>query len=260
MQSYQRIVDAFHRGVIDAGAQSRILHVTQARDLGAAELAARFPVLVAPGAVRRVRRRPRPAARLRRGRRAPRGRHPHGLRRRGGARARRGRARSAPRARRACTTRSSPTCVGSRPRHGRRRIRGIRRRHRRALGRRAPRRRRRGARPLPAPAVRRLRRGDDQRTATGASPSSAACRRPASPRDLVRWAVPSAVADELAPPRELPVTVSSGTLPDGRRAWFVFNWSWTDTVVRVGRAVTDPYRRRPPSPRAPNSPSPHGRR
>ena len=47
--SYQRIVDAFHRGVVDAGAQSRILHVSQAHSLGAAELAARFPVLVAPG-------------------------------------------------------------------------------------------------------------------------------------------------------------------------------------------------------------------
>ena len=47
--SYQRIVDAFHRGVVDAGAQSRILHASQAHDLGAAGLAARFPVLIAPG-------------------------------------------------------------------------------------------------------------------------------------------------------------------------------------------------------------------
>src|SRR4029453_11420221 len=52
--------------------------------------------------------------------------------------------------------------------------------------------------------------------------------------------VPSAVADGLAPQRELPVTVSSGTLPDGRRAWFAFNWSWTDTVVRIARDVVDP--------------------
>ena len=56
----------------------------------------------------------------------------------------------------------------------------------------------------------------------------------------MRWAVPAAVADELAPGRELPVTVSSGTLPDGRRAWFAFNWSWTDTVVRLERDVVDP--------------------
>ena len=46
--SYTRIFDAFHRGVIDSGAQARILHTGQARELGAAELAARFPVLVAP--------------------------------------------------------------------------------------------------------------------------------------------------------------------------------------------------------------------
>ena len=46
--SYEHIVDAFHRGVVDSGRQSRILHVPQALALGAAELAARFPVLVAP--------------------------------------------------------------------------------------------------------------------------------------------------------------------------------------------------------------------
>ncbi|WP_040166490.1 beta-galactosidase [Microbacterium gorillae] len=46
--SYERIFDAFHRGVIDAGAQARILHVEQATALGADELVARHPVLVAP--------------------------------------------------------------------------------------------------------------------------------------------------------------------------------------------------------------------
>ncbi|MCJ1706210.1 beta-galactosidase [Microbacterium sp. VKM Ac-2923] len=49
-KSYEHIVDAFHRGILDAGGQSRILHVEQAAELGAAELAARFPVLVAAGA------------------------------------------------------------------------------------------------------------------------------------------------------------------------------------------------------------------
>ncbi|ROQ41079.1 beta-galactosidase [Frondihabitans sp. PhB188] len=46
--SYQHIVDAFHAGVIGAGAQARILHVAQAVAIGAAELVRRFPVLVAP--------------------------------------------------------------------------------------------------------------------------------------------------------------------------------------------------------------------
>lgn len=47
--SYEQIVDAFHRGVIDAGLQARILHIEQARELGAAALLERFPVLVAAG-------------------------------------------------------------------------------------------------------------------------------------------------------------------------------------------------------------------
>ncbi|MWV51365.1 beta-galactosidase (plasmid) [Rathayibacter sp. VKM Ac-2803] len=48
-ESYECIVDSFYRGVIDSGRQARILHVEQARDLGAAELAKRFPVVIAAG-------------------------------------------------------------------------------------------------------------------------------------------------------------------------------------------------------------------
>ncbi|MCM6761673.1 beta-galactosidase [Rathayibacter sp. ZW T2_19] len=48
-ESYERIVDSFSRGIVDAGGQSRFLHLEQARDLGAAELAHRFPVIVAAG-------------------------------------------------------------------------------------------------------------------------------------------------------------------------------------------------------------------
>ncbi|MEN2736438.1 beta-galactosidase [Microbacterium sp. X-17] len=48
-ESYEHIVDAFHRGVIDAGYQARILHVEQARALGGATLADRYPVLIAAG-------------------------------------------------------------------------------------------------------------------------------------------------------------------------------------------------------------------
>ncbi len=46
--SYLRIVDAFHLGVIKAGAQARILHAGQALAYGAEDLAQRFPVLIAP--------------------------------------------------------------------------------------------------------------------------------------------------------------------------------------------------------------------
>jgi beta-galactosidase len=49
LASYQRIVDAFHNGVIASGRQSRFMHVEQALTLGAAELARRHPVLVAAG-------------------------------------------------------------------------------------------------------------------------------------------------------------------------------------------------------------------
>lgn len=49
-ESYEQIVDAFHRGVIDAGGQTRILHVEQAEHLGAEALAERFPVIIAAGA------------------------------------------------------------------------------------------------------------------------------------------------------------------------------------------------------------------
>jgi beta-galactosidase len=48
-QSYETIVDAFHRGAVEAGRQTRFLHLGQAADLGAAGLAHRFPVLIAAG-------------------------------------------------------------------------------------------------------------------------------------------------------------------------------------------------------------------
>ncbi|MFI5060015.1 MAG: beta-galactosidase [Actinomycetales bacterium] len=47
--SYEHLVDAFYRGALDAGRQVRILHVEQAREAGARELARRFPVLIAAG-------------------------------------------------------------------------------------------------------------------------------------------------------------------------------------------------------------------
>ncbi len=48
-ESYEQIVDAFHRGIIDAGLQARILHMEQALELGAAALVERFPVMIAAG-------------------------------------------------------------------------------------------------------------------------------------------------------------------------------------------------------------------
>ena len=48
-ESYEHIFDAFHRGVVESGRQARVMHVEQARRLDPAELARRFPVLVAAG-------------------------------------------------------------------------------------------------------------------------------------------------------------------------------------------------------------------
>ncbi|MWB99728.1 beta-galactosidase, partial [Agromyces seonyuensis] len=48
-ESFERIADAFHRGVVETGRQARLLHLDQAAGLGAAELARRHPVLVAAG-------------------------------------------------------------------------------------------------------------------------------------------------------------------------------------------------------------------
>ena len=47
--SYQRIVDAHYRGLIEAGVQVRMMHARQLAAADPAELARRFPVLVAPG-------------------------------------------------------------------------------------------------------------------------------------------------------------------------------------------------------------------
>ncbi|GAA4484500.1 beta-galactosidase [Microbacterium panaciterrae] len=48
-ESYEHIMDAFHRGVIDAGYQARILHIEQAREVGPAALVEQYPVLIAAG-------------------------------------------------------------------------------------------------------------------------------------------------------------------------------------------------------------------
>jgi beta-galactosidase len=50
---------------------------------------------------------------------------------------------------------------------------------------------------------------------------------------VMRWAVPHRVADELAPERSIPVTITSGLTPDGTRAWFLVNWSGEEQHVRL---------------------------
>jgi beta-galactosidase len=56
---------------------------------------------------------------------------------------------------------------------------------------------------------------------------------------LMRWAVASRVADELAPARETPVTISSGSTSDGTRAWFIINWSGEEQHIDLLPAARD---------------------
>lgn len=48
-QAYEHLFDAFYGAVASVGAQARILHVEQARTMGAEELIRQFPVLIAAG-------------------------------------------------------------------------------------------------------------------------------------------------------------------------------------------------------------------
>lgn len=236
--SYQRIVDAFHRGVVDAGGQSRILHVSQAHDLGAAELAKQFPVLVAPALYVAS----DADLDLLRDYAAAGGHVIVGIRTGYGDEEARARTEVAP-ARLAeaagvhyeefSNLRHVLPVAASEPFEAS----GDATAHLWADGLITD-----GADVLARyehprfgdfPAVTTNAHGSGRVTVVGTVPS------PALAADLVRWAVPSVIADELASDRALPVTVASGTLPDGRRAWFAFNWSWSDTAITLDRDVTD---------------------
>lgn len=236
--SYQRIVDAFHRGVVDAGAQSRILHVSQAHDLGAAELAKRFPVLVAPALYVAS----DADLDLLRDYAAAGGHVIVGIRTGYGDEEARARTEVAP-ARLAeaagvhyeefSNLRHALPVAASEPFEAS----GDATAHLWADGLITD-----GADVLARyehprfgdfPAVTTNAHGSGRVTVVGTVPS------PALAADLVRWAMPSVIADELAADRALPVSVASGTLPDGRRAWFAFNWSWSDTAITLDRDVTD---------------------
>ncbi|MEG3614114.1 beta-galactosidase [Isoptericola haloaureus] len=48
-ESFEHVFDAFHAAVVETGRQARVLHLEQALERGAVEMARRFPVLVAAG-------------------------------------------------------------------------------------------------------------------------------------------------------------------------------------------------------------------
>jgi beta-galactosidase len=236
--SYQRIVDAFHRGVVDAGAQARILHDGQAAEIGAADLAARFPVLVAPALYVAS----DDHLDLLRAYAAAGGHLVIGIRT--------GYADEEARARVAIAPDRLHDAAG------------VHYEEYSNLRERVP---VTGMHPLATsadasadlwadglisdgaevlaryehprfsafPAATTNAHGAGRITVIGTVPS------PALAAELVSWAVPAPIADRLAPDRELPVTVASGTVSDGRRAWFAFNWSWSETSITLARDVTD---------------------
>lgn len=232
--AYERIVDAFHRGVVEAGGQARILHVEQARELGASALAARFPVLVAAGLYVAD----DEDLDLLRDYAAAGGHLVLGIRTGYADDEARARVAVAPdRLREAAgvhyeefsTLAQDVPVVGEVSDEAAAQAWAdglivddasvLARYDHPFLGSFA--------------AVTTKAHGAGRVTTVGTLPSRALAA------DLFRWAMPARVADELVPGRDLPVTASSGTLPDGRRAWFVFHWSWGTTQVTVARDVVD---------------------
>ncbi|GAA1942327.1 beta-galactosidase [Microbacterium deminutum] len=235
--SYEHIVDSFHRGVVDSGRQARILHLDQARAIGAAHLVERFPVLVAAGLyiaddddLALLRDYAELGGHLVLG-------------------VRTGYADEEARARIAVAPPGLSDAAGVRydeysnlddsiPVSGstdliassataRLWVDGLISDGAEVLaGYEHPR-----FRDFPAVTTNPFGTGRISVVGTVPSPELAAA--------IVGWAAPDAITSELVTAASLPVTVSSGTLPDGGRAWFVFNWGWPAQQVTLSLAVTD---------------------
>ncbi len=237
-ESYEHIVAAFHRGVVDSGRQARIMHLAQALEVGAPELVRRFPVLVAAGAYIAQ---DDELALLREY--AELGGHlVLGIRT--------GYADDEARAR----TAVQPAALHD--------AAGVRYEEYSNL-----------AEPVPVtgtgtleldesaaahwwidglipdgaetlanyehprfgdfPAVTTNPAGTGRITTVGCVPS------PDLARALIDWAAPACAASELTGSIPQPVTLASGTTPDGRRTWFAFNWSWKPQTLTLARAAAD---------------------
>jgi beta-galactosidase len=237
--SYTRIFDAFHGGVIDAGAQARILHTAQARDLGAAALAERHPVLIAPALYVAT----DADLDLLRDYAAAGGHLVVGT----GYGDEEARARVAVAPDRlhaaagvhyeefsnlqhevAVTAAGDGGFTVSEDAVATRWADGLIADGADVLvGYRHP-------RFSDFAAITTNAHGAGRITVVGTVPS------PALAADLVRWLVPAPLAAELSTDPAAAVTISSGTLPDGGRAWFAFNWSGEATSLILARAATDP--------------------
>jgi beta-galactosidase len=234
--AYERIVDSFHRGVIDSGRQARILHLGQARSIGAAGLAERFPVLVAAGLyiadddeLAFLRAYAEAGGHLVLGVRAgyadeeARARTevaPPGLSDAAGVWYEEYSNLEAT----ISVTGASDLATESGARLW---VDGLIDDGAEVLA------RYEHPRFADFPAVTTNRFGEGRITVVGTVPS------PELAANIARWAAPAAIASELVAAASLPVTVSSGSLPDGARAWFLFNWGWPDQEITLSLPVTD---------------------
>ena len=238
-QSYEKIVDAFHRGSVQAARQTRLLHLGQALHLGAAVLAARFPVLIAAGVyvttdaeLTLLREYVAAGGHLIVGPRT-------------------GYADEEARARVAI----APPRLAD--------LAGTRYEEYSNLEQDVPVTATTDALVLGSAAVASLwidgliaddaevlaryvhpRFGDfpavTTRQVTGGRVTVVGCvPGPDLASGIIRWAAPAGPGHALAGDTAVPVTVSSGSLPDGRRAWFVFNWGWEPRAITLATTVTD---------------------
>ena len=233
--SFERIFDAFHRGIVDAGRQARVIHLEQARAWGATALAERFPVLVAAG----IYVADDEDLDLLRDYAAAGGHLILGPRTGYGDAEARARIAVAPdRLADAAGVHYEefsniaadiPVDLESGVASARYWIDGLVADRAEILA------RYRHPRFHEFPSVTTTSHGTGRITVVGTVPA------PDLAVQLIEQATPAPIAGGLvADGPRLPVTVSSGLLPDGRRAWFVFNWSWDDHSIPLLRAVTDP--------------------
>ncbi len=237
--AFELIVDAFHGGVVDAGRQARVMHLEQATALGAAEVARRFPVLVAAGVYVTT---DEELAFLR-------DYAEHGGHLVLGVRT--GYADAEARARVAV---APPGLVEAA---------GVHYEEFANLDAEVP---VRGTDELPLQAGASARAWadgllpDDAQVLAGydhprLGDFAAVTTHPygagrvttvgclpdrALAADLMRWAAPPPVAGGLAGPLPAPVTVASGVNDAGRRVWFAFNWGWAEQTVTLACDVREP--------------------
>ncbi|SFR70454.1 beta-galactosidase [Agromyces sp. CF514] len=238
-ESYEKIFDAFHRGAVEAGRQTRLLHLDQAGAIGAEALAARYPVLVAAGVYVTT----DAELALLRDYVAAGGHLVVGPRTGYADEEARARVEVSP-VRLADLAgvhydeysnleHEVPVVATSEALHldgtaaARLWIDGLIVDDADVLARHVH------LRFGDFPAVTSHAVGDGRVTVVGCVPS------PALASGVIRWAAPDATSHELAGETAGPVTVTSGTLPDGRRAWFAFNWGWEPQNLVLAASVTD---------------------